>query len=112
TGSKRSSCARRPRRSHPRKASARPSFLISRPMNTATERPALPPELLDHFATFDSPWGRRRLQARVAWKRAMWRGVVSGAHVAKRALDVAGSAAALVAFSPVFLAIALLIKLE
>lgn len=79
-------------------------------MNTATRRPT--PEMMQHFATFDSPWGRRRLQLYLGWKRLAWRWLVGGAHVTKRALDIVGSACALLALSPVFLAVALLIKLE
>jgi exopolysaccharide biosynthesis polyprenyl glycosylphosphotransferase len=71
-----------------------------------------PPELMAHFETFDSPWGRRRLQLYLAWKRLTWRWVVGGAHVIKRALDIVGSSAALCMLSPVFLTVALLIKLE
>jgi exopolysaccharide biosynthesis polyprenyl glycosylphosphotransferase len=80
-------------------------------MNTATERP-VPPELLAHFESIGSPWGRRRLQAYLAWKRAMWRWTISGAHAIKRTLDVAASAVALVCLGPLLLLIALLIKLE
>lgn len=80
-------------------------------MNTATDR-RLPPELLEHFATFQSPWGRRRLQLYLGWKRLAWRWLVGGAHVVKRTLDVVGSACALVALSPLFLVVAVLIKLE
>lgn len=80
-------------------------------MNTATER-RLPPELMDHFASFQSPWGRRRLQLYLGWKRLSWRWLVGGAHVTKRMLDVFGSLCALLALSPVFLAVAILIKLE
>lgn len=42
----------------------------------------------------------------------MWRCTIGSAYAAKRALDVIGSAAALVLLSPLFLAIAILIKLE
>jgi exopolysaccharide biosynthesis polyprenyl glycosylphosphotransferase len=80
-------------------------------MNPATER-RLRPELIQHFETFDSPWGRRRLQFYLGWKRLAWRWLVGGAHVTKRALDIVGSLCALVALSPVFLVVAILIKLE
>jgi lipopolysaccharide/colanic/teichoic acid biosynthesis glycosyltransferase len=82
-------------------------------MNTATERRATaPPELLNHFATFESPWGRRRLQGSLVWKRWLWRWAIGSAHALKRTLDVIGSAAALVLLSPLFALIALAIKLE
>jgi exopolysaccharide biosynthesis polyprenyl glycosylphosphotransferase len=80
-------------------------------MNIVTD-PTPRPELLEHFATFESPWGRRRLQLQIRRKRLMWRWTIASAHVAKRALDVVGSATALVLLSPLLLLIALLIKLE
>lgn len=80
-------------------------------MNPPVERP-VSPELMDHFASFDSPWGRRRLQLYLGWKRVAWRWLIGGAHVAKRGLDIVGSLAALVTLSPIFLVVALLIKLE
>ncbi|MEO5959187.1 MAG: sugar transferase [Opitutaceae bacterium] len=80
-------------------------------MSTTPVRP-VPPELIAHFATLDSPWGRKRLQLYLGWKRLMWRWLVGGALLLKRALDIAGSFAALAVLSPLFGAIALLIKLE
>lgn len=80
-------------------------------MNTATES-KIPRRLLDHFAGFESPWRRRRHQVYLGWKRLSWRWLVGGAHVTKRALDLAGSFGALVMLSPLFGLIALLIKIE
>jgi exopolysaccharide biosynthesis polyprenyl glycosylphosphotransferase len=80
-------------------------------MNTATD-PKLSPRILDHFAAFESPWSRRRHQLYLAWKRLMWRWLVGGAHVTKRALDIVGSSAALAVLAPLFGLIALLVKLE
>lgn len=80
-------------------------------MSTVTER-RLPPHVLDHFAAFESPWGRWRHQFYLGWKRLLWRWLIGGAHLTKRALDLAGSFAALVLLSPLFALIAILIKLE
>jgi len=80
-------------------------------MSAVADRPP-PPELLRQFATFGSPWGRRRLQLYLAWKRLAWRWLVGGAHVTKRALDIVGGSIALLLLSPVFLTVAVLIKLE
>ncbi|HVS52563.1 MAG TPA: sugar transferase [Opitutaceae bacterium] len=80
-------------------------------MNTAADR-NLPPELLAHFDSFGSPWGRRRLHAYLAWKRLAWRWVIRGTQAAKIAVDIVGSSIALLLLSPVFLAIAICIKLE
>jgi exopolysaccharide biosynthesis polyprenyl glycosylphosphotransferase len=80
-------------------------------MSSAPE-PRISPELLNQFETFGSPWGRRRLHWYLAWKRISWRWLVGGAHVTKRLLDIIGSFCALLALSPIFLVVALLIKLE
>src|SRR6185436_13116808 len=80
-------------------------------MKSAAE-PRLPRELLDQFETYGSPWGRRRLQWYLAWKRVSWRWLVGGAHLTKRGLDIVGSLFALIALSPLLLVVALLIKLE
>jgi exopolysaccharide biosynthesis polyprenyl glycosylphosphotransferase len=80
-------------------------------MNTATDRSARS-RSVDHFAAFATPWGRQRELLYLGWKRLSWRCVVSGAHVAKRIVDIAGGALALLFLSPVFCTIALLIKLE
>src|SRR3954467_15601761 len=80
-------------------------------MNTATKR-KLPPRVFDHFAAFESPWRRRRHQIYLGWKRLMWRWLVGGAHVTKRALDIVGSALALFGLSPLFALIAIAIRLE
>jgi lipopolysaccharide/colanic/teichoic acid biosynthesis glycosyltransferase len=78
----------------------------------ARSEKTLPPELLEHFATLDSPWGRRRLLLYLGWKRIAWRWFVGGAHFTKCALDIVASLAALLLLSPLFALIALLIKLE
>lgn len=72
----------------------------------------LPPHVLEHFAAFETPWARRRHQMYLCWKRLMWRWIVGGALVTKRALDIIGSFIALLLLSPVFALIALLIKVE
>lgn len=55
-----------------------------------------------------TPW--RRLRAR--FKGATWQLVVGGARAVKRLLDVVGSIALMLALAPVFLLVAVLIKLE
>jgi lipopolysaccharide/colanic/teichoic acid biosynthesis glycosyltransferase len=80
-------------------------------MNTAID-PKRRARVLDHFAAFESPWGRRRHQLYLVWKRLAWRWLIGGAYVTKRALDLVGSAAALFILSPLFVLIAILIKLE
>jgi lipopolysaccharide/colanic/teichoic acid biosynthesis glycosyltransferase len=72
----------------------------------------LPPQLLERFETFESPWGRRRLQFYLRRKRLLWQWTIGGALVAKRALDIVGSGCALLALSPLFALIAIAIKFE
>ena len=57
-----------------------------------------------------SPVGRFRLNTYVKWKRVAWQVVVGSAHMAKRAVDVVVSIIAILLLSPVFLAIAALVK--
>jgi lipopolysaccharide/colanic/teichoic acid biosynthesis glycosyltransferase len=80
-------------------------------MNTRTE-PPLSRDTLDHFAAFTSPWARRRQLLYLGWKKLTWRVVVNGTHLAKRAVDILLSAAALFLLAPLFVAIALLIIAE
>jgi lipopolysaccharide/colanic/teichoic acid biosynthesis glycosyltransferase len=67
---------------------------------------------LDHYAALASPWGRWRLHLRSRVRQHSWHFYCASKAATKRALDVVGSAAALVLLSPVFAAVALLIKLE
>jgi lipopolysaccharide/colanic/teichoic acid biosynthesis glycosyltransferase len=59
-----------------------------------------------------SPWGRFRLGMYVRAKRLAWRIVVGSALFLKRGLDIVLSALALLALAPVFLGLALLVKLD
>lgn len=68
--------------------------------------------IVRRYAAVQSPWGLWRLNLYMRWKRFSWRLVVASATVLKRFLDVVLSALALVMFSPVFLLVAVLIKLE
>ncbi|MEL6183629.1 MAG: sugar transferase [Myxococcota bacterium] len=54
----------------------------------------------------------RRWQRRLAYKKLIWRGTFGLAESIKRAMDIAGSLAAITVFSPVFMGTALLIKIE
>lgn len=80
-------------------------------MNTSADR-SVPPRTVEHFAAFATPWGRRRRFLHLEWKRLSWRFVVGGTHVAKRLVDVVLSAAALALLGPLYVVIALLIRLE
>jgi exopolysaccharide biosynthesis polyprenyl glycosylphosphotransferase len=68
--------------------------------------------LIDHYTAIQNPWGRWRANLHVAWRRIMWRFFLKNAQFAKRLLDIVLSSIALVLLTPVFLLIAILIKLE
>ena len=59
-----------------------------------------------------SPFGRVLLRARLEFERLIWIGVTRSPAVAKRTLDIILSAIALVMLAPLFLLIALCIKIE
>jgi exopolysaccharide biosynthesis polyprenyl glycosylphosphotransferase len=59
-----------------------------------------------------NPLGRRRLALHVAFERRLWRVLVAGDEIGKRAFDWAASLFALILISPLWALIALLIKLE
>jgi exopolysaccharide biosynthesis polyprenyl glycosylphosphotransferase len=76
---------------------------------TDTELNAL---LLKRFLLAQTLHGRAWLMICAHWKKYSWRFLIGFASLAKRGFDIASSFAFLVVFSPVFLAIAALIKLE
>lgn len=59
-----------------------------------------------------SPWLRRRLNARVTFRRWAWRAVIGASHAFKRIFDIVISLTCLVLFAPLFLLLALLVKLD
>lgn len=78
------------------------------------KNPVIPisPRLLERFGTFQSAFGLWRLQRRLAVRRLAWRWFVESSDVLKRALDIVGSAAALVCLSPLLLPVAVLVRLD
>ena len=68
--------------------------------------------LMERFIALQSPLGRWRLNGYVRLKRLVWRCLTGGTSRAKRACDAVGSLLVLLVLSPLFLLIALLIKLE
>ncbi len=80
-------------------------------MNNST-LPPLNPRLVEHFASLETRRGRWRLHCYLRFKRLLWTYLVNGSHLAKRALDFTLSFFALLGLSPLFLVIAILIKLE
>lgn len=66
-------------------------------------------ELLERYGS-DPLRGRTGRQLRYLWKKHAWLFTARFASILKRILDIAGSGMALVALSPLFAAVALLIK--
>jgi len=63
------------------------------------------------YRRYGDPKLDRQRRLRYLWKRYAWVVVIGGARLLKRGLDVTASGAGLIALSPLFLAVALAIKL-
>jgi len=70
------------------------------------------PDLLGHFASFESRTGLLRLNARFVLRRFVLKVILKSADVAKRVMDVLGSLAALLILSPLLLLIAAVVRLD
>jgi lipopolysaccharide/colanic/teichoic acid biosynthesis glycosyltransferase len=70
------------------------------------------PELMGHFAEFQSRRGLIRLSLRLSMRRAAQKWLLGSADAAKRGLDVLGSAAALLVLSPLLVSIGALVRLD
>lgn len=68
--------------------------------------------VIDRYSRAQTPWGLWRLNLYVHWKRFAWHCVICSTFWIKRSFDLVGSAILLVLLSPIFLAVALLVKLE
>ncbi len=68
--------------------------------------------LFHRYAALQHPWERWRLWLNFQWHLFFWRWLIVGAEGAKRSLDAGASLLALVVLAPIFLLIAILIKLE
>jgi len=69
-------------------------------------------ELVDRYAAAQSVFGRWRLNSRVQFRRWTCGWLSVGGHVAKRALDIIASAIFLIVFSPLYLLIAIRVRME
>lgn len=68
--------------------------------------------LVKRFLQTQTVFGRMRLAISMCWKQISWRVIVSFALCLKRSFDVMASFIFLIIFSPLFLLIAVVIKLE
>jgi exopolysaccharide biosynthesis polyprenyl glycosylphosphotransferase len=68
--------------------------------------------VIRRYTRAQNPWGLWRMNLYVHWKRVSWHCVVTGATVAKRLFDAVGSLVLIALLSPLFLALAAMVKLE
>lgn len=69
-------------------------------------------EMMARLLAANTTSGRAALGASVWMRRMAWKSALASAHFLKRSVDVLGSAALILALSPVFIFISLCIKLE
>ena len=69
-------------------------------------------EVLQRFSSTQSFWGRRKLIWNVQCKRALWRVATASADGVKRAFDAGVSLVVIILFSPLFLLIYALVRLD
>jgi exopolysaccharide biosynthesis polyprenyl glycosylphosphotransferase len=69
-------------------------------------------QTIHYFEVIRSPFGRWWLNSHLYVRRWLWRALMMGGRLAKRSFDVAASIALLAVFSPLYLLVALLVKLE
>jgi len=68
--------------------------------------------LMSRLLAAQTPWGRARLNAYVRWKRISWQVVVNTTLFLKRAFDMIVSIFALILLLPVFVLVAILVKMD
>jgi exopolysaccharide biosynthesis polyprenyl glycosylphosphotransferase len=78
------------------------------PMQSISARP----QYFNAFEFAQNPIGRWWLVLRVQWQCWLMRFLAEGGQIAKRALDIIGSGLFILMFSPLFLFIALLVKVD
>jgi lipopolysaccharide/colanic/teichoic acid biosynthesis glycosyltransferase len=68
--------------------------------------------LVERFEALQTPWGRWKVNTYSRLKRLSWRGAIASAEFFKRLVDIIFSIIALVLLAPLFVLVAVLIKLE
>ncbi len=68
--------------------------------------------MTDRLIAAQTPWGRWNIHMYLKWKRGAWQAVIGSAFFLKRTLDIILSLVALALLSPVFLVLAVLVKLD
>lgn len=68
--------------------------------------------IIRRYVRVQSPWGLWRMNLYVHWKRISWHCLIAGTAFIKRLFDAATSAALILLLSPLFVLLALLVKME
>lgn len=68
--------------------------------------------MTERLLAAQTPWGRARFSCYVKWKRLAWNCITGFAYVLKRVFDVSVSVFAMFVLSPVFLGIAIAVKMD
>lgn len=68
--------------------------------------------MMERLLVAQSPLGRFRLNCYVVWKRIAWTSVVRGTLFLKRVIDIIASIVAIVLLAPVFVGVALVVKMD
>jgi len=68
--------------------------------------------LMQRLLVAQTPWGRFRLNLYVGWKRVAWKLVVGFTYALKRAFDIVIAITVMILFLPIFLLLAILVKLD
>jgi lipopolysaccharide/colanic/teichoic acid biosynthesis glycosyltransferase len=84
---------------------------MSCPPHKLSERRVALIDELHRLYSAESPGGQFRTRMRLVWKRFLWTAIVGGTTRTKRAVDIVAASAALLLLSPVFLIVAVAIKL-
>src|SRR5262249_36510395 len=68
--------------------------------------------VIRRYTRVQNPWGLWRLNLYVHWKRISWRWVVASASYIKRFFDTVASCLLILVLSPLFVLLAVLVKVE
>ena len=69
-------------------------------------------QMSERLLAAQNPIGRARLNLYVKWKRLAWNGVTGFAYLVKRVFDIVLSIVAMILLAPVFIALAIAVKLD
>lgn len=77
-----------------------------------SERDELFHELYNQYAKGSPSWNRFRLKVKMRFKNLLWKLVISATYTFKRIVDISASLTLMILLSPLFLIVAIIIKIE